>query len=255
MHKIREEVLNTSLADVLYSHSKIENHPESMQLTVSGRLRVPDITIYPIKGSRRHIRLESKLGTDEYSKSAAVRQAASHLSPGSAGMVFGCIALCYPQEFAESRNPKELRELLTKTDELIFAGVSSRQSNNSSDVIWQTGTLDQLADLIRQMESGDVGLVDSLSQRVKIIASFFPSSEELSEDIADALKLSSNASPGSFHIAALIILNAAMLQIRLRTAGKIRGGGRHQNSRYKEGNPRRKPAFYFIESMGINLKN
>ena len=195
MYRMREEVLNTSLADVLYSHSKVVNYPESTQLTVYGR-RVPDITIYPVKGSRRHIRLESKLGTDKHSKSAAVRQAASHLLPGNLGMAFGCVALCYPQEFAESRNPKELRELFTKTDKLIFAGVSSRQSQNHSDVIWQTGTLDQLADLIRQMESGDIGLVDSLSQRVKEVASFFPNSEELSEDIADALKLSSIA----FHL-------------------------------------------------------
>ena len=250
----REEVLNTLLADILQELKLIDGFAEAASHTSSGK-KIPDVTIYPIAGSKRHIRLEAKLGTGAASKKAAVEQATKHLSPNHMGQTFGCIALCYPEYFSEVMETVERRRLFTEIDELLFAGISSCDADETS-VIWQAGSVHKLADLIRQMESGDMGLIDGLNAQIEKIAEMFPNDEGLSVEMADALKLSGKTGRRPFRIAALIMLNAAMLQIRLRQTRKARAGAKIPDiSRItKKSNPHQELAQQWDEIIEIDYR-
>lgn len=216
--RIREEAINAELARILQTRRNVPSVPEIITAGGTSR-RMPDLAIRPIKNSKLSIYLEAKVGEGTQQRQQAFQQALSHMQ-AETPHIFASIALCYPEEMRHISNQEELSNKLLSTQNLCFAGITH---NDQTYQLWDDGGIDKLSSLIKEIESGDLIHLNRFIHAVNLIAEEMAPGEELDRRLSDALKITAPKkqkmnSKQVLKIAALIWLNAAMMQIKIHDA-------------------------------------
>ena len=206
MAAIREESLNSYLALLLDDYQQISAVAELR----SGAQAI-DLTVTHV-GFTASLRIfiEAKIGTTSHKRRAAASQARSRLSGTPDALAF---ALCYPSHLKVASLSAKEREQALRDSKIWFAPVQRFGGNPT----WREGSIDDLADTLRNADLSRQRIADSIEHTVREVAAMLLQAN-CALDIANALVLPKGVEDrqATTLIAALILSNAALLHHRLR---------------------------------------
>ncbi len=205
MAKLREESLNTLLAQLLDGHDGLTATPEAR----SGGAAI-DITARHAGAARpAPILMEAKTGDTAANRRAAARQARSRLTDRPRALAF---ALCYPADLRRDRPAGEAAAAMAIAT-LTFAPVS----RSGGEPAWRKGSAADLAAVLLNADLSRGVVAEAIEHTVReaadalLLAGRAPA-------LADALALprTEKERRATALIAALMLSNAALLHHRLR---------------------------------------
>jgi len=137
--RIREEVLNVYLADIL-SDRGLLSIPESIRRSVTGRQRrLPDITVADLRGVR--VVIEGRINTGSQARDSLFNDAFRRVEEGISPI---CLAVLYPTSLRQIETPAKLKRSIMRAT--LLARVISEGSTGD----WAATTVDGLTDILRR---------------------------------------------------------------------------------------------------------
>ena len=212
MAHIREEALNSCLAELLDDYSDISasaelrDGPEAIDVTIVHSWASDPIPIL----------IEAKIGDTGGKRTAAAQQVQKRIEGRPEALGF---ALCYPIDLRESRSAGAAKDAM-KGAELAFASVLDSHNKPA----WRKGSVSDLADSVRNADLPRQRVAGAIEDSVRIAASRFKD-EGCGPDLAKALALpkTDRDLEASVLIGALMLSNAALLHHRLRRVPTLDG--------------------------------
>lgn len=135
--RVREEVVNVALADLLGSRGVIST-PELRDVT-KAKTRLPDVVVAHFQGLR--VVLEGKIGSAKSTREKVLHQARLRVEEGLAHIA---IAVIYPPAVAKAGSFREVRRSLEKSP--IEVAICSEARTGE----WIAGGVDELAEVLRR---------------------------------------------------------------------------------------------------------
>jgi len=137
--RIREEVLNVYLADIL-SDRGLLSIPESIRRSVTGgNRRLPDITIADLRGVR--IVIEGRINSGSGVREGLFRDALKRVEEGISPI---CLAVLYPRALRQGDTPSRLRRSLERSNFLV------RVISEGDEGDWAECSVSGLTDILRR---------------------------------------------------------------------------------------------------------
>jgi hypothetical protein len=137
--RIREEVLNVYLADIL-SDRGLLSIPETIRRSVTGRQRrLPDVTVADLRGVR--IVIEGRINSGPQARESLFNDAFRRVEEGISPI---CLAVLYPPTLRRIDAPSKLRRSLERATLLV------RVISEGSTGDWAETTVDGLTDTLRR---------------------------------------------------------------------------------------------------------
>ena len=214
---IQENALNAALAEVLTTGDLIAAPEETHASTGAKRC---DVQVRSRTSPDFYTAVECKIGHGEAQHRAAVRDAQRWLGQADC---WGAVAVCYPQELADS-TPQSLVQRLHSTHDLHMVQVDETGPTSP----WIVGGPTDLARLASDASASDTDAITKLLGEAIVTASE-SIDEATGKELAEILQLpyeprrNQSIDPRPARIACLLMANMALLQHRLRRERLVQG--------------------------------
>lgn len=139
MPRVREEVLNVLMAELL-SERGLLSVPEIIRRSIrSSSRRLPDVTIGDIRGVR--VVIEGRVDASSGVRESLIEDAARRVEEGIAPI---CLAILYPSSVRSAASLSELRKNLANAQLTVNVVWEGGRGD------WASGSLDDLTDILRR---------------------------------------------------------------------------------------------------------